>query len=49
MFWILLLVLVWKPIYLIGYKYFYLKDQAALGLAKNWFLSLWDLVKPFNA
>ncbi len=48
MLYLLLLLLLWKPIYLVGYLYFYKKDPSALGLAKNWFLALWDLVKPLN-
>lgn len=42
---LILLLLSWKPIYFVGYLYFYKKDDTALGLAKNWLLSLWDLVK----
>jgi hypothetical protein len=46
MYWLLLLVLLWKPIYLIGYEHFYKKDPTALDRAKNWGLALLDLVKP---
>lgn len=46
---LILSVLLWKPIYLVGYLYFYKKDQTAPALAKNWALALWDLVKPLNS
>ena len=55
MAWLLLLVIFWKPAYYLGVKLYhkYRTKNVELSVengnkAKNWFLSLFDLVKPWN-
>ena len=45
MSYLLLLVIFWKPMYHVV-MYFYKKDASYLTEAKNWFSSLFDLVRP---
>ncbi len=48
MFYLLLLLLAWKPIKYIGYDYFYMKDPTGTGRAMSWLKSLKDLISPWS-
>lgn len=45
MSWLVLLIVFWKPLYYLGFAAFK-RDKEYIELTKDWFISLYELIKP---